>query len=1076
MEKGQQPSSTVVETENDGDGTGADVMTALLDKLPNEVTEGKCSVVRDLLQSYDDVFSRGAFDMGRTSLVEHAIDTGDHRPIRQGLRRHPIAHLDAIDQQLDELLRNDFIEPAASPWASNVVLVRKKDGSHRLCVDYRSLNSVTYKDAYPLPHIDTCLGSMDGAAWFSTLDLRSGYHNIPIREADRDKTAFVTRRGCFRYKVMPFGLTCAPSVFQRLMDLVLCGLTYESCLVYLDDIIVFSRNFDSHVTRLREVFERLRAAGLKLHPNKCFLFQRRVAFLGHVLSEDGIEVQAEKVETVCNWPTPQRLTDLRSFLGLCSYYRRFIPGFADIAAPLHALQRKNVRFEWTEQQETAFNELKARLTTAPVLGVPRDEGVFYLDTDASDVGLGAVLSQGQDGSEVVIAYASRTLSRPERNYDVTRRELLAVVYGLRTYKQYLLGWHFVMRFFDHAALQWLRRTPEPMGQQARWLAFMEQFHFDVVHRAGSRHGNADGLSRRSADDAYEVRGAVADGAGSTTTQSMSPTGVEMETGNKEGDVTTAGDGVSDSAGESLADLQLRDPDIGPVLRLRLQQADAPSISELLAESAAVKELWSQWHRLVVCDGVLYRQWTSKDGRPDVLQLLLPATLRTDFIRRAHTGMCGGHLGIRRTLDQIQRRAYCRQWRRDVTRYCRRCQNCNGYFRGQLPRSGPLQPMVTGAPFERLHVDLTGPHPRSRRGSVYIITCIEPFTNWAEAFPTPNKEASTVARIIVEQVICRYGCPIAILSDRGKEVDGQLITEICRCLDIDKLHTTSYKASTNAAVERFHRTLNSMMGRVVDEHQRHWDSMLPYVMAAYRSSRHEATQYSPNYLLMGREVRAPVDLVYGSPETTPPATFDDYAEELEDRLRRSYVLVRKHLGEAAVRSKRYYDLRVRPQEYKAGDWVYFYNPRRFAGRQDKWARKFSGPCLVVKQLGPVNLLLQRSMRQKLFCVHVDNVKPFVADEIPKSSICAAELHGGTSQLPLEERVAPVDEDVMAVKQGFDEGQRAVDEDVPAAIAGVPPEIYRSPTPRRRAGRPRRSSINSRWTSTGTTWQNLVRGPW
>jgi hypothetical protein len=204
--------------------------------------------------------------MGRTSLVEHSIDTADHRPIRHGLRRHPMAHLTMIDEQVNEMLRNDLVEPAASPWASNVVLVRKKDGSMRLCVDYRALNGATYKDSYPLSHIDTCLGSMDGTVWFSTLDLRSGYHNIPIKEADRDKTAFITRRGCFRYKVMPFGLTSASSVFQRLMDLVLCGLTYESCLVFLDDIIVFSRDFQTHTERLREVFNRLRGANLKLHP------------------------------------------------------------------------------------------------------------------------------------------------------------------------------------------------------------------------------------------------------------------------------------------------------------------------------------------------------------------------------------------------------------------------------------------------------------------------------------------------------------------------------------------------------------------------------------------------------------------------------------------------------------------------------------------------------------------------------------------------------------------------------------------------------------------------------------------
>ena len=292
----------------------ADMMTALMEQLPDDLTDDQRQQVQELIHRYGDVFSSGAFDMGRTTLVEHSIDTGSQRPIRQGLRRHPTAHLETIDRQVDELIQNDFVEPAASPWASNVVLVRKKDGSHRLCVDYRAVNAATYKDTYPLPHIDTCLGSMNGAMWFTTLDLRSGYHAIPIKEADRDKTAFVTRRGCFRYKMLSFGLTTAPSVFQRLMDLVLCGLTYDTCLVYLDDIIVYSTDFDTHVQRLQEVFDRLRGANLKLHVKKCRLFQRRVAFLGHVLSEAGIEVQEDKVAAVRDWTTPRNLSELRSFV------------------------------------------------------------------------------------------------------------------------------------------------------------------------------------------------------------------------------------------------------------------------------------------------------------------------------------------------------------------------------------------------------------------------------------------------------------------------------------------------------------------------------------------------------------------------------------------------------------------------------------------------------------------------------------------------------------------------------------------------------------------------------------------
>ena len=1007
----------------------ADVMTALMEKLPDDMTSEQRQQVQELLGRYDDVFSHGTFDMGRTSLVEHTIDTGSQRPIRQGLRRHPTAYLETIDKQVDELIQNDFVEPAASAWASNVVLVRKKDGSHRLCVDYRAVNAATYQDTYPLPHIDTCLGSMNGAAWFTTLDLRSGYHAIPIREGDRDKTAFITRRGCFRYKVLPFGLTTAPSVFQRLMDLVLCGLTYVTCLVYLDDIIVYSRDFDSHVQRLQEVLERLRGANLKLHVKKCCLFQRKVEFLGHVLSEAGIEMQDDKVAAIRDWPVPKNLQQLRSFVGLCSYYRRFIPGFADIAAPLHMLQRKQVPFTWTWEQDQAFNRLKERLTSAPVLGMPTDEGTFYLDCDASDVGLGAVLSQRQGNSEVVIAYSSRALSRPERNYDVTRRELLAIVYGLKAYKQYLLGRHFVIRT-DHAALQWLQRTPEPMAQLARWLVFIEQFDFDVLHRPGARHGNADGLSRKpmeGIDDNHRVCRSMGD------------------TVPAELDVTT--DVLDGSAGEPpnlpdepLADMQLLDPEIGPIARLRQQQEEKPRIEELMAESEATKMLHSQWELLELVDGVLYRRWHCKQGKPEVLQLLVPMTLRQDYMKRAHSGMCGGHLGLRRTLDQVQRRAFWFGWRRDVCKFCKQCPNCNGYFRGQLPRSGPLQPMLTGAPMERLHLDVTGPHPRSRRGSVFIITCIDPFTKWAEAFPAPNKEAATIARIIVEQVICRFGTPLSIVTDRAKELDGELMREICRLLDVDKLRTTAYKASTNAAAERFHRTLNSIIGKMIDENQREWDSLLPYVMAAYRSSCHEATQFTPNYLMLGREVRAPVDIVYGSPESVQPSSYDDYADELHQRLLQAYSFVREHLQEAARRSKRHYDLRVRQQHYNIGDWVYYYNPRKYVGRQEKWSRKFTGPFLVVGVPGPVNVKLQRSRRAKPFYTHVDKVKPYVADNLPKQWI----------NEQADEQKEPAAEALNVDNERTAELPSTND-----AIAGVPSvHDYRSPRPQRRAGRPRR----------------------
>jgi len=353
--------------------------------------------------------------------------------------------------------------------------------------------------------------------------------------------------------------------------------------------------------------------------------------------------------------------------------------------------------------------------------MPRDEGTYYLDTDASDVGLGAVLSQDQDGQEVVLGYASRTLSRTERNYDVTRRELLAVVYGLKTYRQYLLGRHFVIRT-DHSALQSLRRTAEPIGQQARWQTFIEQFTFTIVYRQGTKHRNADALSRRPFDEDDSDREDRFHCAKSKTSKNEQSTQ----------EVSQA------SAGETMSELQQQDPDIGPILRLRIQQTDQPQVEEILPNSEMTKVLWGQWHRLVLRDNVLYRAVDAKHGRPATLQLIVPSSKRTEFIQQCHEGMTGGHRAFQATLNQVQRRAFWPGWRRDVQRYCRQCIICSSYHRGRLPRCGPLQPMIVGTTMERCHVDITGPHPQTSRGSKYILTCVDAFSKWAEAFAIPNK--------------------------------------------------------------------------------------------------------------------------------------------------------------------------------------------------------------------------------------------------------------------------------------------------------------------------------------------------
>jgi len=311
---------------------------------------------------------------------------------------------------------------------------------------------------------------------------------------DAHKTTFIVRTGTYRFRQVPFGLCNAGSTIQRVMNLALNGLNFNMCLVYLDDIIVYSATVEEHLVRLRKLFDRLRIADLKLKPSKCSLLRAEVNFLGHVVSGVGVATDSSKIELVRDWPKPCDVKEVRSFLGLASYYRRFVPTFAEIAAPLHALTAKNKQFDWTSNCDRAFMRLKSALISSPILAIPNDADPL-LDTDACDVSIGAVLSQVQNGVERVIAYVSRSLSKPERNYCVTRKELLAIVCYTKTFRQYLLWKKFVIRT-DHSALQRLRTTPEPIGQQARWCEILEEFDFQIVHKLGRLHGNADAMSRR----------------------------------------------------------------------------------------------------------------------------------------------------------------------------------------------------------------------------------------------------------------------------------------------------------------------------------------------------------------------------------------------------------------------------------------------------------------------------------------------------------------------------------------------------------------------------------------------------
>ncbi|KAK3086913.1 hypothetical protein FSP39_025347 [Pinctada imbricata] len=450
---------------------------------------------REFLWKFQDTFSRHEWDLGQTTLINHEINTEGHRPVKQPPRKVPLA----LDKETREIIQNlqdkGIIRPSNSPWSSPLVLAKKKNGKLRLCVDYRKVNSLTTKDAFPLPRIQDCLDSVSGARWFSTLDLTAGYHQVKVKESDIPKTAFVTKYGHFEYTTMPFGLTNAPGTFQKLMELALAGLQWNTCLIYLDDVIIFSRDAKEHLTRLEHVVEKIKQAGLKLKPEKCQMFQEEVIFLGHRVNKDGILPDKSNIQKIVDWSRPTTPTEVKQFLGTATYYRRFVKGFSAISKPLTELTQKDKPFHWTSECQQAFDKLKNELIGPEIMGVPDPEqGDFILDCDACDVGIGGVLSQIQDGRERVLYYGSRTLNKSERNYCVTDKELLAVRYFVDYFRQYLLGRHFLVRT-DHQALVWLFRLKDPKGRVARWIEILSAFNFSIEYRPGNRHGNADGLSR-----------------------------------------------------------------------------------------------------------------------------------------------------------------------------------------------------------------------------------------------------------------------------------------------------------------------------------------------------------------------------------------------------------------------------------------------------------------------------------------------------------------------------------------------------------------------------------------------------
>ncbi len=874
------------------------------------------------LAEYRDVFpEKLPATLPPSREVDHRIELvpGSTPPSRPTYRMGP-TELDELKKQLEELIESGFIQPSKSPYGAPILFVKKKDGSMRMCVDYRALNGITVKNSYPLPRVDELFDRLQGSKVFSKIDLRSGYHQIRIHSEDVPKTAFRTRYGHYEFLVLPFGLTNAPATFMHLMHQIFRPLLDSCVLVFLDDILIYSKNITEHEQHVRRVLELLRTNQLYAKESKCELFQSRVEFLGHIIDAEGLHMMEDKVTAMTGWPRPNNVAELQSFLGTVGYYRRFIRMFSDLSAPLTQLLQKGQPFIWADKQQQAFESLKQAVSQKPVLILPDPALPYTVTTDASGFAVGGTLAQDQGQGLQPIAFLSKKMLPAERNYPVHEQELLAIIIALKSWRHYVSGRPFHI-LTDHHSLTYLQTQPHLSPRQTRWLEFLQQFQFTIGYQEGKKNIVADGLSRRPdhrvmtmavhlAEDSHLYKQIEAEQVASVTAIGASTLHVGAE------------------FRRVLCDAYQQDSMFRAWLETRTKNGED-----------------HQGYRL--SDGLI----VNEHGR-----VLVPAdsmSVKLSILRECHDLPLGSHLGAAKTIARVRQRFEWPNMNEEIRKYVSSCEACQKNKAMSQAPMGLLQPLpIPEYPWHTVTMDLITALPRTKRGHDAIMVVVEKLSKWViYAATTTDVTAPQLAEVFFDRVVRQRSLPRVIVSDRDPRFTSIFWRALWQQLGTNLHMSTAFHPETDGQTERQNRTLEETLRSYVNYKQDDWDAHLAAAELAHNCAVHASTGFSPFFLNHGHHPYLPLEAATQAENVSNNPTAADRIAGLHQAIERA----KEALQKAQQRQKKYADQHRREVVLSIGDKVLLSTQNlslKDKERSRKLQHKYIGPFTVKRVVSAV----------------------------------------------------------------------------------------------------------------------------